>query len=64
MVQQLEARRVRESDSQLPIGSPALLHDVEGSARWARNPIYGTLHESCYPDGHPTRWSAHGMTPD
>jgi len=49
---------------ELPFGSPAFLHDVEGAVRWTRNPIYATLHESSYADGGPTRWSAHRLTPD
>ena len=49
---------------ELPFGSPAFLHDVEGAVRWTRNPTYATLHESSYADGGPTRWSAHRLTPD
>ncbi len=49
---------------ELPFGSPAFLHDVEGAVRWARNPLYATLHESSYADGGATRWSAHRLTPD
>jgi len=49
---------------ELPFGSPAFLHDLEGAVRWARNPLYATLHESSYADGGPTRWSAHRLTPD
>jgi len=49
---------------ELPFGSPAFLHDVEGAAGWPRNPIYATLHESSYADGVPTRWSAHRLLPD
>ena len=30
----------------------------EAGVRFARNPIYATLHESSYADGVPTRWSA------
>src|SRR5262249_18032594 len=48
----------------LPFGSPAFLHDVEGAVRFARNPIYATLHESSYADGVPTRWSAERLLPD
>ncbi len=44
---------------ELPVGSSAFLHDVEiGSMDFARNPIYATIHESCYADGGATRWSA------
>ena len=49
---------------ELPVGSQAFLHDVEGAVRWARNPMYATLHESSYADGVSTRWSADRLTPD
>ena len=49
---------------ELPVGSPAFLDDVDAPARFARNPIYATLHESSYADGGPTRWSAHRLAPD
>jgi pimeloyl-ACP methyl ester carboxylesterase len=49
---------------ELPFGSPAFLHDVEGAVRFARNPIYATLHESSYADGEPTRWSSARLLPD
>jgi pimeloyl-ACP methyl ester carboxylesterase len=49
---------------ELPFGSLAFLHDVEGAVRFARNPIYATLHESSYADGVATRWSAHRLRPD
>jgi len=49
---------------ELPFGSAAFLHDVEGAVRFARNPIYATLHESSYADGVPTRWSAARLLPD
>ena len=49
---------------ELPFGSPAFLHDVEGGVRFARNPIYATLHESSYADGGATRWSAARLLPD
>jgi hypothetical protein len=39
--------------------SNAFLADVTvGALRFARNPIYATLHESSYADGVATRWSA------
>ena len=31
--------------------------------RFARNPIYATLHESSYADGFATRWSASRLLP-
>jgi pimeloyl-ACP methyl ester carboxylesterase len=49
---------------ELPVGSPAFLHDVEGAVRWTRNPLYATLHESSYADGARTRWSADRLLPD
>jgi pimeloyl-ACP methyl ester carboxylesterase len=50
---------------ELPFGSSAWLADAEiGAMRFARNPIYATLHESSYADGVPTRWSAHRLLPD
>jgi pimeloyl-ACP methyl ester carboxylesterase len=49
---------------ELPFGSSAFLHDIGGSVRFARNPLYATLHESSYADGVPTRWSAWRMLPD
>jgi pimeloyl-ACP methyl ester carboxylesterase len=48
---------------ELPFGSPAFLHDAESGTRFARNPIYATLHESSYADGYPTRWSATRLLP-
>jgi pimeloyl-ACP methyl ester carboxylesterase len=48
---------------ELPFGSLAFLHDVEGAVRFSRNPIYATLHESSYADGVATRWSAHRLRP-
>jgi pimeloyl-ACP methyl ester carboxylesterase len=47
---------------ELPFGSLAFLHDVEGRA-FQRNPIYATLHESSYADGVATRWSAERLLP-
>ena len=49
---------------ELPFGSPAFLHDVEGGVRFTRNPIYATLHESSYADGCATKWSAARLLPD
>jgi len=50
---------------ELPFGSSAFLVDAEaGSMRFARNPIYATLHESSYADGVATRWSAHRLLPE
>ena len=50
---------------EMPFGSNAFLEDIEaGSMKFARNPIYATLHESSYADGVPTRWSAARLQPD
>jgi pimeloyl-ACP methyl ester carboxylesterase len=50
---------------ELPFGSRAFVHDAEDAApRFARNPIYATLHESSYADGVPTRWSGQRTMPD
>jgi pimeloyl-ACP methyl ester carboxylesterase len=49
---------------ELPFGSRAFLEDVEKGVRFARNPIYATLHESSYADGGATRWSAERLLPD
>jgi hypothetical protein len=49
---------------ELPVASPAFLHDVENAVRWTRNPMYATLHESSYADGFATRWSAARLLPD
>jgi pimeloyl-ACP methyl ester carboxylesterase len=49
---------------ELPFGSNAFLHDAEPGMRFARNPIYATLHESSYADGVATRWSADRLLPD
>ena len=49
---------------ELPLGSNAFLHDAEPGMRFARNPIYATLHESSYADGGATRWSADRLLPD
>ena len=49
---------------ELPVNSLAFREDVEGAVRFARNPIYATLHESSYADGGATRWSADRLLPD
>ncbi|GAP38566.1 alpha/beta fold hydrolase [Piscinibacter sakaiensis] len=49
---------------ELPPDSPAFLWDVQQATGWERNPLYATLHESCYADGGSTRWSAHRLAPD
>jgi pimeloyl-ACP methyl ester carboxylesterase len=49
---------------ELPFASPAFLWDAQQASTWERNPIYATLHESCYADGGATRWSAHRLAPE
>jgi hypothetical protein len=43
---------------ELPLESPAFLHDVEAHTGFARNPLYAVIHESSYADGCVTNWSA------
>jgi pimeloyl-ACP methyl ester carboxylesterase len=51
---------------ELPFGSAAFLHDVEGASGIAfpRNPIYAVLHEACYAQDFATHWSAERVLPD
>jgi pimeloyl-ACP methyl ester carboxylesterase len=49
---------------ELPVASAAFLWDAQLASTWERNPIYATLHESCYADGGATRWSAHRLAPE
>ena len=49
---------------ELPLGSPAFLHDVQAPMPFARNPIYAVIHEACYASGGTTRWSAERVFPD
>jgi pimeloyl-ACP methyl ester carboxylesterase len=48
---------------ELPVDSPAFLHDVEGDYAFARNPLYAVIHEACYASGCATRWSAERVLP-
>jgi pimeloyl-ACP methyl ester carboxylesterase len=50
---------------ELPVDSPAFMHDVEGVATlsFGRNPIYAVLHEACYGQSFATRWSAERVLP-
>jgi pimeloyl-ACP methyl ester carboxylesterase len=48
---------------ELPLDSPAFLHDAAGAMSFARNPIYAILHEASWADGGATRWSAERMLP-
>lgn len=44
--------------------SPAFRHDLAGLLPFeGRNPLYATLHESCYADGGATRWAADRAMP-
>ena len=49
---------------ELPLGSPAFLHDAQDRLGVARNPIYAALHEACWADGGATSWRAQRMRPD
>jgi len=44
--------------------SPAFAHDAARGADFARNPLYAVIHEACYADGGPTRWSADRVLPE
>jgi pimeloyl-ACP methyl ester carboxylesterase len=47
-----------------PFGSPGFVHDVEDETiGFGRNPLYAAVHEACYADGGPTRWSAQRVQP-
>ena len=48
---------------ELPVDSPAFLHDVEAALPFARNPLYAILHEAGWADGGATRWSAQRLLP-
>ena len=48
---------------ELPLDSPAFLHDAEGAVGFARDPIYAVLHEASWADGGTTRWSAERVLP-
>lgn len=48
---------------ELPVGSPAFLHDVEAAQIFARNPLYAVIHEACYASGTATRWSGERVFP-
>jgi pimeloyl-ACP methyl ester carboxylesterase len=49
---------------ELPVDSPAFLHDVAAESPWARNPLYAVIHEACYAPGCSTRWSAERVMPE
>jgi pimeloyl-ACP methyl ester carboxylesterase len=48
---------------ELPVESPAFLHDVEASLGFPRNPLYAVLQEACWADGGSTRWAADRLLP-
>jgi pimeloyl-ACP methyl ester carboxylesterase len=48
---------------ELPLRSPAFLHDATDDLGIERNPIYALLHESSYADGTVTNWSAQRTRP-
>jgi hypothetical protein len=49
---------------ELPVGSPAFLHDAEANFPFARNPLYAVIHEASYAPVGATRWSADRVIPD
>lgn len=49
---------------ELPIDSPAFLHDADAVLSFARNPLYAVIHEACYAPGCATRWAAERTFPD
>ena len=50
---------------ELPEDSPGFLHDLgAGLPPFARNPLYGVIHESSYADGGVTNWSAARVRPE
>jgi len=48
---------------ELPVDSPAFLHDAGNTLSFTRNPIYAILHEAGWADGGSTRWSAERLRP-
>jgi pimeloyl-ACP methyl ester carboxylesterase len=45
--------------------SPAFGWDLAAALPFSgRNPLYAVIHEACYADGQPTRWSADRVMPD
>jgi pimeloyl-ACP methyl ester carboxylesterase len=49
---------------ELPLGSPAFLHDVEAAMPFARQPLWAIIHEALWADGGSTRWSADRVLPE
>jgi pimeloyl-ACP methyl ester carboxylesterase len=48
---------------ELPFGSPAFLHDVQGDGNLGRNPLWALLNEACWGDGYATNWSGRRTMP-
>jgi pimeloyl-ACP methyl ester carboxylesterase len=48
---------------ELPVDSPAFLHDMQAATAFARNPLYAVVHEACWADGGATRWAAERVMP-
>ena len=48
---------------ELPLRSPAFLHDVEAASAFARNPLYAIVHEASWADGGATDWAAERLLP-
>ena len=49
---------------ELPVDSPAFLHDVDDPLNFGRDPIYSLLQEACWADGAATGWAAARVLPD
>ncbi|HEV7753058.1 MAG TPA: alpha/beta fold hydrolase [Baekduia sp.] len=49
---------------ELPVGSPAFLHDVEAAMPFARQPLWAIIHEALWADGGTTRWAADRVLPE
>ncbi|ADV65981.1 alpha/beta fold hydrolase [Deinococcus maricopensis] len=48
----------------LPVDSPAFLHDAAATLTFGRNPLYAVLHEACWADSSVTGWSAARVQPE
>jgi pimeloyl-ACP methyl ester carboxylesterase len=48
---------------ELPLDSPAFLHDIAATPGFERNPLYAVIHEACYADGGVTAWAAQRTLP-
>jgi pimeloyl-ACP methyl ester carboxylesterase len=48
---------------ELPVDSPAFLHDLQTALPFARNPLYAIMQEACWADGGATGWAAERLLP-